>query len=82
MTLIIQDIVKICINKIHKMVEVFIERENKTKQVKENNLKAVLDNLKINPETVLIVKNDELVTINTKINPKDKIKLLSVVSGG
>ena len=64
------------------MVEVFIERENKTKQVKENNLKAVLDNLKINPETVLIVKNDELVTINTKINPKDKIKLLSVVSGG
>ncbi|MFH1209408.1 MAG: MoaD/ThiS family protein [archaeon] len=64
------------------MIEVFIERENKTKQVKENNLKAVLDTLKINPETVLIVKNDELVTINTKINPKDKIKLLSVVSGG
>jgi sulfur carrier protein ThiS len=64
------------------MVEVFIEKENKIKQVKENNLKAILDSLKINPETILIVKNDELITINTKINPKDKIKLLSVVSGG
>ncbi|MBU2634532.1 MAG: MoaD/ThiS family protein [Nanoarchaeota archaeon] len=64
------------------MVKVFIEKENKTKEIKASNIKTILDNLKINPETILIVKNNELTTINSKIKSNDKIKLLSVVSGG
>lgn len=64
------------------MVKVFIERGNKTKNINASNIKSLLENLKINPETVLIVKNNELTTTNSKLNPKDKIKLLSVISGG
>ena len=64
------------------MVKVFIEKENETKDIKASNIKTILDNLKINPETVLIVKNNELTTINSKIKQTDKIKILSVVSGG
>ena len=64
------------------MVKVFIERENKTKNINASNIKSLLENLQINPETVLIVKNNELTTTNSKLNPKDNIKLLSVISGG
>lgn len=64
------------------MVKVFIERENKTKNINASNIKSLLENLRINPETVLIVKNNELTTTNSKLNPKDNIKLLSVISGG
>ena len=64
------------------MVKVFIEKKNKTVNVNSNNVKDLLDKLKINPETVLIVKNGELTTIDARIKDKDNIRLLSVVSGG
>ena len=63
-------------------MKIFIERENKTKEVKAKTVKEVLDKLKINPDTVLTVVNDELVTEDRKLNDKDKVKLLEVISGG
>ena len=64
------------------MVKVFIEKENKTKNVKAQTMKELLQKLNINPEEVLTIKNNELVTLETKITEKDAIKLLSVISGG
>lgn len=63
-------------------MKIFIEKEDKTKEVKAKTIKEVLAKLKINPETVLTVVNDELVTENKKLSKKDDVKLLSVISGG
>lgn len=63
-------------------MKVFIERENKTKDIKAKTIKETLEKLKINPETVLTVVNDELVTEDKKLNDKDSVKILEVVSGG
>ena len=63
-------------------MKVYIERTNEYKEVEANTIKEVLEKLKINSTTVLISKNNELVTEDAKINDKDEIKLLSVISGG
>ena len=64
------------------MVKVFIEKTNQTKNVKAQTIRELLQKLSINPEEVLTIKNNELVTLETKISEKDSIKLLSVISGG
>ena len=64
------------------MVDVFIEKENKTEKIRAKNAKEAMQVLKINPETVLIVRNNELILPEETLNDKDEIKLLSVISGG
>ena len=64
------------------MVKVFIERENRTVNVEADNAHEVLSKLNVNPETVLICRNNELVLLETKLNNNDELKLLSVISGG
>lgn len=44
--------------------------------------KDLLQKLKINPVTVLFVKNDNLVSEEEQIENSDNIRILSVVSGG
>ena len=64
-------------------MKVYIEKEQKEKKIKfEGSVKELLIKLKINSETVIVTKNDELISINEKISDKDKIKILSVISGG
>ena len=63
-------------------MKVFIEKDNKTTDVKAKTIKEVLDKLKINPITVLTVVNDELVTEDKKLSDKDEVKILTVISGG
>ena len=63
-------------------VKVFIERENIVKKMNAENIEDMLRKLKINPEVVLIAKNNELVTRKAKLKEYDEIKLLSVISGG
>mgnify|MGYP001617157880 CR=1 FL=1 len=64
------------------MIKVFIERTNEHKEVEAATIKEVLEKLKINPTTVITTKNNELVTEEEKIKKDDKIKILSVISGG
>ena len=64
------------------MVKVFIERENKTLNLEAENANEVLNKLNINPETVLLARNNELILLETKLNNNDELKLLSVISGG
>ena len=64
------------------MIKVFIERENKTVNINANDANEVLTKLNINPETVLLARNNELILLETKLNNDDELKLLSVISGG
>ena len=64
------------------MVKVFIERGNISKDVEASSIKEIMNKLNINREVVIIVKNNEVVTEDTKIKDNDEIKFLSVISGG
>lgn len=63
-------------------VKIFLERENITKKVNAVSIEEIMKKLNINPEVVIISKNNELVTKKAIIHDGDEIKFLSVVSGG
>ena len=64
-------------------MEIFLERENKMMQRDfEGTARQLLEILAINPETVLIARNDTLITADATVTNSDKIILLSVISGG
>ncbi len=64
-------------------MKIFIEKQNKeVEHAFKGTVQQLLAMLEINPETVLVVKNDELVTLDEALLDKDKIKILSVISGG
>jgi len=64
-------------------MKVFIERKNKHIDVKfSGNVSELLEKIEVNPETVLVVRENELLTPDRKVTDKDEIKLLSVISGG
>ncbi|MBU1201936.1 MAG: MoaD/ThiS family protein [Nanoarchaeota archaeon] len=64
-------------------MEIFIEKTNK--RIKKNFsgiAKDLLKILKMNSESVLIVRNDELITEEEQLKNTDDVKILSVISGG
>ena len=64
-------------------MKVFIERSKQEKELKfEGTVQELLLYLHINPETVLVSRNDELITESDVVSPVDTVKILSVVSGG
>jgi len=63
-------------------LRVFIERENKNINVEARDIKDLMKKLKLNPETVLISRNNELITDDIDLEDNDEIKFLSVISGG
>ena len=70
-------------NKIN--INVFIDRENKniTIELDNNSIAAdLLKKLNINPVTVIVSRNNELILEDEKLNNNDEIKVLSVISGG
>ena len=63
-------------------MKVTIERTGEKKEIKARTVKELLQKLKINPTTVITVVNGEAVTEDAKLDPKDDILIMSVVSGG
>ncbi len=66
-------------------IKVYLERDEKTVEIDASKAKSVedlLNFLKINPITVIVTKNDEVVVETESISSKDQIKIISVVSGG
>lgn len=64
-------------------MDVLIEKTGKTVKLRfEGSVGSLLSKLRINQETVIVVKNDELVTEDDYLQDKDKIKIMSVISGG
>lgn len=66
-------------------ISVCIEREKKCLMVDLKpgaTIKDLIKELKINPVTVVIAKNKEIVTELAKLKDKDSVEFLSVVGGG
>jgi len=65
-------------------MKVYLEKDNKSINVDKKKIsgKALLEFLKVNPSSVILVKNDEVVLDDETFSEKDDIKILSVVSGG
>ncbi len=66
-------------------VKVFIERENKRQSVSLKDNSTAMDLLKslnINPVTVVLSINKEMVTEDHKLKDKDDVFIHSVISGG
>jgi len=66
-------------------MEIYFEKTNATKTIKltkPTTLKEILQKESITIESVILVKNNCVCLEETKVNNDDKVKLLSVVSGG
>ncbi len=63
-------------------MKVFIDKTNETKELEAKTVNELLSKLKINPTTVIVTKNNELVTEDKGLSSEDEIKILSVISGG
>lgn len=66
-------------------ISVFIDKKNKNAAIELNKPSTVSDLLKklgINPVTVIVSRNNELMSEDEKLNDRDEIKILSVISGG
>ncbi len=65
-------------------IDLFIERNYSTLKVAFGGITVLelLRHIQINPETVIVVRNNEVLTEKDLLQDKDKIELLSVISGG
>ena len=65
-------------------ITVIRERERTRQNLRFNGktIREFLTKLKINPEVVLVVRKNEVLTEEEVLHDKDVIELMSVVSGG
>ena len=64
-------------------MKVLIERPRKQMEIGyEGSVEGLLKKLEVNPETVIVSRNGELVTEDEKLEKEDDIRIMSVVSGG
>ncbi len=64
-------------------MKIFIEKTGQRQEMKfDGTAASLLKKLKINPEAVLVIRNNTLITEDEKIENSDEIKILSVISGG
>jgi sulfur carrier protein len=64
-------------------MEVFIEKGDEKRKMRfSGSVAKLLSLLKLSPESVVVVKDGEVVTEDELLSDKDKVKILSVVSGG
>lgn len=64
-----------------RMVCVILDKDERT-VVHDGSIKDLIIAFGINPETVIVVKNGEVVTDAESCSGDDEVRLLSVVSGG
>lgn len=65
-------------------LNIFNERDNSQKTIlfAGTTVKELLRQLKVNAETVLVTRNNEVLTEEELLQEKDAIDILSVISGG
>ncbi len=66
------------------MVTVHFEKNNTTRNVNSSakTLALLLKELGLNPETIIVTRNNEVITEDEKISADDTLEILSVISGG
>ena len=66
-------------------IKIYIDKDKKNLELElESNasVKDLLENIKINPVTVIVSRNNDIILEDVKLKDKDDIKILSVISGG
>lgn len=64
-------------------MKIYIEKDDKLLELKKNMTGLeLLKELNINPNTVIIVRNNEVILSEEKLSETDDVKIISVVSGG
>lgn len=66
-------------------IQVKIQRPEKIMKVEipsKSNVKDLLKKININSTTIIVTRNKEVLDEDTMLNNKDKLELLSVISGG
>ena len=63
-------------------VKVYNERINKNFEIEAKDIKELAKKLKINLNEFLVTINNKLAIEDSKLKDKDKVKFLSVISGG
>ena len=66
------------------MVTVHFEKDNTTRTINSSakTLALLLKELNLNSETIIVTRNNEVLTEDEKISKNDKLEILSVISGG
>ena len=66
-------------------IKVKIQRTNENKELNIENkatVEQLLSKININPTTVIVTRNKEVITEDTPLNNNDNLEILSVISGG
>lgn len=64
-------------------MEVYIERLEKTVKMKfKGTVKELLEKLEINPEDAMVIRDEDLLTLDDEVYTTDTLRVLSVISGG
>lgn len=66
-------------------IQAHIEKENKTRRIEIDDgcdLYDLLKELGINPVTVIVSRDDEIIIEKDTLHDGDAIKIISVISGG
>jgi thiamine biosynthesis protein ThiS len=64
-------------------MDVYIEKTKENKRLKfQGTAQDLLKKLGINKESVLVSRNNQLITSKEKLKDTDKLRILSVISGG
>ena len=68
-------------------MKIYIEKDDRSEDIKlkkseKINGKTLLEKLKINLSSVILIRNNEVVLEDEIFEDKDDVKILSVVSGG
>jgi len=64
------------------MVTVHDEKTGTTHTTVKGTVKDILSTLNINSETVLVVRDNTVITLDKEVQDDDVLTLLSVISGG
>ncbi|MBS3107529.1 MoaD/ThiS family protein [Candidatus Woesearchaeota archaeon] len=64
------------------MARVYIDKEDRIITIAAGTVRELLQKLKIPSNTVIVTRNDEIIIETEKLNQKDNLKIIYVVSGG
>lgn len=62
-----------------------VQLRNPTREVDVDgpcSVSSLLKRLELNPESVLVIRNDELVTREARLDDTDRVEIRPVISGG
>lgn len=64
-------------------MRVLIDKNNTNNEFPfSGSAQELLTQLHINPETVIIAKNNQLITLDEHLNDQDEVRIIAILSGG